>query len=159
VVEVPDIRLRPEVPSDFAFLQRLYIWLHWADLDALAWTADHKTAYLLSQFGQHMAHLAQNHADGDYRLIILGDEPIGRFYVDSVPSEIRLLALDLLPDFRGQGIGGKLLADLTDQAKASNRKITTQVDATGPALSWFERKGFRRFTRLGHYCGLELAPC
>lgn len=158
MVDAPGHRLRPETPDDLAFLQRLYVWLHWEDLGALSWTSEHKTAYLAAQFGQHMAHLAENHADGDFQIITLRDAPAGRFYTHAVPSEIRLLALDLLPDARGLGIGGTLLAELAALGRTTNRKIVARVEAGSPALSWFQRRGFRQFTRLGHSCGLELPP-
>lgn len=150
--------LKPETPDDLEFLQRLYVWTHWGDLDLLRWSNERKAAYLLQRFGQQMAHFTENHADGDYWVIWQESTPVGRYYVDARPSEIRLLAIDVLPDHRGKGMGSHLVADLATQAKASNRKIITRVEANGAALGWFERRGFRQFTRHGQFCGLELSP-
>ena len=153
-----EVTLKPESPEDLAFLQRLYVWTHWHDLDLLKWSNERKAAYLLQQFGQQMAHFTENHANGSYWVIWQGDTPIGRYYIDDAPSEIRLLALGLLPDFRGRGVGTQLLADLGAKARGSNRKIIARVEVTSPAVGWFERKGFHQFTRHGQFCAMELPP-
>lgn len=85
-------------------------------------------------------------------------EPAGRLYVHRREREIRLMDIALLPEFRGDGIGGALLDDLFAEAAASGRTLTIHVESYNPARRLYERRGFRQIGEHGVYLLMEWRP-
>ena len=86
-------------------------------------------------------------------------EPIGRLYVDRRPTEIRIVDISLLPQFRGAGIGSGLLDDLMREAAASDRRLTIHVEINNRAGTLYTRLGFVEAARQGPYRRMEwVAP-
>jgi len=63
----------------------------------------------------------------------------GYGYVDDATPE---LAVAVMPGFRGQGIGTRLLAALLDAASESYDAVSLSVQADNPALRLYQRLGF-----------------
>src|SRR6476469_6428583 len=61
----------------------------------------------------------------------------------SVDDETPDLAIAVLPDPRGRGLGGRLLRELLDAAGGRSVAVSLSVRAENPALGVFERTGFR----------------
>ena len=59
-----------------------------------------------------------------------------------VRDEIPELAIAVLPDYRGQGIGSKLLTQILDAAKINYPAVSLSVRANNPVLQLYERSGF-----------------
>jgi ribosomal protein S18 acetylase RimI-like enzyme len=66
-------------------------------------------------------------------------EKPGYGYIDDHTPE---LSIAVLPSYRGQGIGTRLLSHLCDQAKHSYQAISLSVIATNPAVRLYQRLGF-----------------
>jgi ribosomal protein S18 acetylase RimI-like enzyme len=49
-----------------------------------------------------------------------------------------------LPDYRGQGIGAKLLTQILDAAKMKYPAVSLSVRANNPVLRLYERTGFMK---------------
>jgi ribosomal protein S18 acetylase RimI-like enzyme len=68
----------------------------------------------------------------------------GRLYVHRGGSEIRVVDIALLPEFRGAGVGTRLMRGLQAEATESGRRLTLHVDASNVgARRLYERLGFR----------------
>jgi ribosomal protein S18 acetylase RimI-like enzyme len=52
------------------------------------------------------------------------------------------LAIAVLPDYRGQGIGAKLLTQILDTAKMKYPAVSLSVRSNNPVLRLYERTGF-----------------
>jgi ribosomal protein S18 acetylase RimI-like enzyme len=87
--------------------------------------------------------------------VVVDGEPAGRLYVDRGEGEIRIVDIALLPDHRGQGIGGSLLRDLLVEADAGGKSVTIHVERLNPALKLYERLGFALAEDKGVYLFLE----
>lgn len=74
-------------------------------------------------------------------LRLLTGDARGYGYVDEETPE---LAMAVLPDWRGRGVGSRLLAHLLEAARAQYRKVCLSVSADNPALRLYERIGFER---------------
>jgi ribosomal protein S18 acetylase RimI-like enzyme len=61
-----------------------------------------------------------------------------------VKDEIPELAISVLPDYRGQGIGAKLLTQILDAAKIKYPAISLSVRANNPVIRLYERTGFMK---------------
>jgi ribosomal protein S18 acetylase RimI-like enzyme len=59
-----------------------------------------------------------------------------------VKDEIPELAIAVLPDYRGQGIGAKLLAQILGAAKIYYPAVSLSVRANNPVVRLYERTGF-----------------
>ena len=92
---------------------------------------------------------------GDYGLIAVESatqQPIGaiwlRFFSGTNPGygyvadDIPELSMALLPEYRGQGVGTRLLGDLI-ASSTNHRAISLSVDPANAALGLYERFGFR----------------
>jgi ribosomal protein S18 acetylase RimI-like enzyme len=82
----------------------------------------------------------------------------GRLYVHRVPSEIRIMDIALVPEFRGRGIGTRLLEELIEEADGSGRKLSIHVESNNPARSLYDRLGFRPAGEHGIYILMERPP-
>jgi ribosomal protein S18 acetylase RimI-like enzyme len=59
-----------------------------------------------------------------------------------VKDEIPELAIAVLPDYRGQGIGAQLLTQILGAAKMKYPAVSLSVRANNPVIRLYERTGF-----------------
>jgi ribosomal protein S18 acetylase RimI-like enzyme len=112
------------------------------ELAALPWTEEQKGAFLRQQYGAQTTHYRTHFPSAESLVIELNGEPVGRLYVDRGPTELRLMDIALLPQHRGQGIGGHLVRGLLDEAAAAGVPVSLHVEAHNPARRLYERLGF-----------------
>ena len=152
------LELRPALPSDIPFLAAVYASVRQDELAPTGWPAEAKTAFLQQQFTAQHHHYHTHYPDADYLVILLNRQPIGRMYVARWEHEIRLMDIALLPSYRNQGIGTRLLRGLLDEAAASGKSVSLHVEAHNPAMRLYERLGFRRIRDTGIYWLMEWGP-
>lgn len=93
---------------------------------------------------------------GDQAIIAVDPaaQPVGaawyRFFSEDaagygfVASDIPELSVAVVSDMRGKGVGGALIANLLERARAQGyRAMSLSVDRSNPALSLYQRLGFR----------------
>lgn len=146
---------RAETPEDLEFACRLYASARASEMARAPWTAEQKDAFLRSQFQLQYTHYHKFYPGAAYQIVVAGGEDIGRLYVDRAREEIRLMEITLLPEYRGQGIGGRLVRALMDEAAASDRKVALHVEMDNPARHLYERLGFRPVKDQGIYTLME----
>lgn len=102
------------------------------------------------------AAYASAYPDAEDRILLSPEnEPIGRMLVARRPDEIRLVDLALLPAWRGQGIGSRLLEELIAEAEAAVTPLRLRVLSESPALRLYRRAGLVPIAHEGLY--IELA--
>jgi ribosomal protein S18 acetylase RimI-like enzyme len=84
--------------------------------------------------------------------------PVGRLYVDRREDEIRLIDIALLPEHRGRGIGGALMAELLEEARAGAKRVVIHVERGNPARRWYRGLGFSEVEDFGIYLRMEWLP-
>jgi GNAT superfamily N-acetyltransferase len=114
--------------------------------------------FLAQQFNAQDETYRGRYPDGDFSVITLNDQPIGRLYVGRLPGEIRVIDITLLPEFRGHGIGTGLIRDLMGEASGTGARVTLYVEAFNPAHRLYTRLGFTRIDEYGVYELLEWRP-
>jgi ribosomal protein S18 acetylase RimI-like enzyme len=119
------------------------------------WDDAQKDAFLRSQFDAQDAWWHENYADASFDVILVGGAPGGRLYVRRGPSEIRIVDIALLPEYRGAGVGTSLLQDLLADGDAAGKSVTIHVERMNPALRLYERLGFAVAEDKGVYLFLE----
>jgi ribosomal protein S18 acetylase RimI-like enzyme len=149
------VTLRPITPADDAFLARVYASSRAEELAITDWSEGLKADFCRRQFDAQSAYYAENYPDASFRIIERDGWPIGRLYVARWEKEIRIVDITLLPEFRGLGVGTKLLADLQKEASAAGKSLTIHVERFNRALALYQRLGFRQTEDKGVYLLLQ----
>ena len=101
----------------------------------------------------------KEYPEGDFSIILMGEEPIGRLYIHRGMKVFRIIAISLLPEYRGRGIGGKLLAGIQDEAAGAGKRVQLQVAwYNSAARTLYEKMGFVVIEDTGVYCEMQWTP-
>ncbi len=149
------ISLRPITPEDDSFLASVYASSRAEELAVTDWTEEQKAEFCRRQFDAQKAYYAANYPGASFRVIERDGWPVGRLYVARWEKEIRIVDITLLPEFRGSGIGTKLLRDLQDEARSADKSLTIHVERFNRALGLYQRLGFREVEDKGVYLLME----
>src|SRR6478736_2114596 len=115
-------RLRPETEADLPFLLSVYASTRQEEMAVVPWPQEQKDNFVRSQFSLQRSHYKEHYAESQFDIVMLDEVAAGRLYVHRGQSEIRIIDISLLPQFRGQGVGRRLLEQLQAEARES-RKI------------------------------------
>jgi len=144
-----DVSFRPELPEDQEFLAKLYATTRDIEMALTGWDTSRKEAFLRMQFQLQTTHYRKYYPDASFRIILRDNLPVGRIYLHYGAKEIRLMDIALLPEYRGSGIGGAILANLLAEAAQSGKSVTLHVEPFNPALRLYQRLGFKTIEDLG----------
>ncbi len=137
------LSLRPVADTDRPFLEHLYRLVRWDEFAPTGWPDATKTAFLAQQFDFQRRQYEQVYPGAEFHVIVHGDEPIGRIYVDRTGRDLALIEISLLPEWRGRGIGAALLEHLQQEVGAGLRdRVSLQVNPENPARRLYARMGF-----------------
>lgn len=149
------IRLRPATEGDREFLVRLYGSVRAQELDQVAWQAGQREAFVRMQFDLQDRQYRQHNPHGTFDVVEVEERPAGRLYVDRRATDIRIVDIALLPEYRGRGIGTHLVREVLDEAAASGRTASIHVEVHNPAAALYERLGFAAVAEVGVYRRME----
>ncbi|MBU0595156.1 GNAT family N-acetyltransferase, partial [Candidatus Bipolaricaulota bacterium] len=114
---VDDVALRPVEPCDEAFLYRVFEETRSPERPAVELTGNEWGAFVRMQYEAQQRHYDAVYRNAEHSIILWKGDPVGRIWIWESESQIRLLDIAILPEYRGRGIGTWLLHDL--QARAS----------------------------------------
>jgi GNAT superfamily N-acetyltransferase len=155
----PTVRLRAVTPGDREFLAGLYASTRWEELAPVPWSDEQKRAFLRHQFELQDHEYRRAYPDGDFSIVELDGEAVGRLYLHPRATEKRIVDLAVVAARRGQGIGSALLADLVSAADAQGLGLSIHVEMFNDgARRLYERFGFRLAEDKGVYLLLHRAP-
>lgn len=153
------ITLRPTTDEDFDFLCRVYASTRTEELAATDWSDERKAWFLRMQAEAQHTYYRENYAGAAWDVILVDGEPAGRLYLVEWEKEFRLIDIALLPEFRGRGVGSRLLDDLMARAAAAGKMLSIHVERYNPALRLYQRLGFVEAADDGGiYLRLEWTP-
>jgi len=152
------VHLRPACEADRAFLVELYASVREEELAQVEWDQGAKRAFIEQQFTAQDAHYRSNYPGATLDVIEVDGARAGRLYVHRGASDIRIMDIALAREFRGRGIGTKLLRELMVEADASRRKLSIHVEMNNPARSLYDRLGFLPAGEHGVYVLMERSP-
>ena len=155
---VPEITLRSITSDDTDFLYCVYASTRDEELAVTGWSEAQKEQFLRLQFRAQHDHYQKHFPDAKYDVILAGETPIGRLYVDRRVDEIRIIDIALLTEHRDAGIGGKLVRQLLDESAATGRPVRIHVKKDNPAKRLYHRLGFREIGDTGVYDFMEWIP-
>lgn len=151
---------RPMADADLPFVASLYASTRTEEVAATGWPPAMRQAFLKQQHEAQHRHYRNLHPAADWLIVERAGTPIGRVYLDESDGDLRLIDVSLLPAARGAGLGGALIADLMDHARAGAKTLSLHVARTNAgARRLYERLGFRRIAPEGEaYDLLEWRP-
>ncbi len=136
------VELRPAREDDAAFLRAVYGSTREEELEPTGWTRKQKDWFVDQQFGAQDTYYKQHYEGATYDVVVVDGEPAGRLYVARWEDEIRIMDIALLPPFRGQGIGERLLRPLLREGTETSKAVSIHVEQSNRAMSLYRRLGF-----------------
>lgn len=154
-VEAPtQFTLRQASADDVNFLQTVYASTRADELTQLPWNEEQRSAFIRMQFTAQRQHYLKNYPNARQDLILIGDQPIGRLYVNR-GNELHIIDITVLPEHRGQGIGTAIIKTLIDEATEARKATTIFVESFDRSRQLFERLGFKEIEKDGFSLLLE----
>lgn len=139
------ISLRPASPLDQAFLFQLYVRTRSPEVAGFGWSPEQQVAFLRMQYSAQRRWYETAFPQAEEQMVELDHAPIGRMIVwKAGDGATTLVDISLLPECRGQGIGGGLIGDLMEECKKANVPLRLQVLRTNPAVRLYQRLGFHK---------------
>ena len=89
------------------------------------------------------AEMERRWAGDPYQIIIVGETRAGMLALGRRGGQVILKHIELMPEFRGKGIGAAIVQEVIEQARAEGLGVTLHVLKSNPAIRLYERLGFR----------------
>src|SRR5215213_1975415 len=121
-VATPRMQLRPVCENDDRFLRRLYASLREDELALVPWDEAQKDAFLRQQFDAQDTYYREHYDGASFDVIEVDGESAGRLYVARWEDEIRIMDIAVLPEYRGAGIGTRLVRELLAEGARSGKR-------------------------------------
>jgi ribosomal protein S18 acetylase RimI-like enzyme len=142
IADTAGLTLRAAGPDDEVFLAKVYASTRAAEMAAVPWSDDQRRAFLAMQHRAQHSDYHGRYPDASFDLVILAAQLVGRLYLDRGDREHRVIDIALLPEFRGRGIGTRLLDGVLAGAQAAEVPVRLHVEAGNPAAALYRRLGF-----------------
>jgi GNAT superfamily N-acetyltransferase len=146
------------VEADLPFVSAVYASTRTEEVASTGWPLEMQQQFLAHQADAQHRHYQSHYPGAEWLVIERAGEPIGRLYLEEWPSQIRLIDISLLPEKRGGGVGGAILAGLQEAAAAAGKALTIHVERNNPAMSLYLRLGFAKVDEHGLYDLMEWRP-
>jgi ribosomal protein S18 acetylase RimI-like enzyme len=150
--------LRPEIDADIPFLLRLYASTREEELASVPWSPEQKQAFLASQFQAQRHHYRTYFSDTAFDVIECRGEPAGRFYLLVRQTQLQIIDIALLPDWRRRGIGTAIHEALQAAGRGCGKGVGIMVEKFNPALRLYRRLGFTAIADHDVYLEMEWRP-
>ncbi len=152
------ISLRPTSVNDNDLLLHVYASTRQDEMASWGWSAVQQSSFIRMQHDARRRGYATTYPSAENSIISLGDVPAGSIIIFRGPSEIRLVDIALLPEFRGHGLGGEVIRMLISEAADVGCALRLNVLRSNRATHLYERLGFIARGGDEMYCEMEWAP-
>lgn len=144
--------------SDEPFLRGLYAGLRSSDFAALAMEPRAVDSLMAMQYAAQDRSYRELHPAADFDLVVVAGQPAGRIYVDRGATSIHVIDIALASEYRGRGIGTRLMQRLLAEGAGSQRPVTLNCGRGNRALTLYRRLGFTICGGDDVYLALERRP-
>ena len=145
------VGLRPVIEEDREFLFYVYAATRSEEMKLVDWDDSKKDEFLRMQFEAQDRYYRDNYTSASYWVVLFDNSSCGRLYIDRWDTEIRIMDIALLPDFRNRGIGSSLLRRIMEEGLRLGLPVTIHVEQFNPALRLYQRLGFSPVGENGIY--------
>ena len=152
------IKFRPITEADQPLLRQIYASTRAEEMAVVPWSEPEKVAFLNVQFEAQHKYYQEVFPNALFSILEKNGKPVGRLYIDRRKTEHRLIDIALLPEFRGQGIGGELMGVVLEEAREAGKMVRIHVEQNNPAMRLYKRLGFEKIEDQGVYWLMEWRP-
>ena len=152
------IALRLATEADYDFMRLLYHSTRAEEMRHFPFDEAQKTAFLDQQFAAQFEHYGIHYPTCERNIIEAEGTAIGRLWIDEWRDQIRIVDIALTPEWRGRGIGSRLLRDVLARGAAALKPVTIHVEIYNPALRIYQRLGFQHVDSNGVYALMRWSP-
>lgn len=117
----------------------------------LGWEQSQLDCFLRQQFDFQQRGYASTYPHATTEIIVVDGVTCGYQLVDRSGPEVVLVEVAVSPDFRGRGVGSKVLELLLESARRCKQDVVLNVRTDNPAQSLYERFGFSAVGEHGFY--------
>lgn len=149
------VSYRDATDDDLGLVALIYASTRIEEVAATGWPIEAQHQFLAQQADAQHRHYRAHYPNAEWLVIERAGKPIGRLYLEEWPTQIRLIDISLLPEGRGEGVGGAILADLQDMAAAAGKALSIHVERNNPAMTLYHRLGFAKADEHGVYDLME----
>lgn len=149
---------RPVRPEDVDFLRDAYATTRSLEMEMVPWGEEQKAAFIHSQFTAQQEHYAAYYPCAAHDILLKEGHPIGQRHINRDAEAIHIIDLILMPEYRNRGIGTRILQDLLNEARETQRTVRVHVETFNPALRLCQRLGFLPLEEIGVYYLMEWRP-
>lgn len=150
--------LRAETPEDFDFVTSLYASVREQELSVSGWSDAEKEKFIRWQSGLQRDHYRKHYPDAWFWIMERAGKAMGRIYVDLRGTDLRLMEVTLVPEWRNQGLGAAVIGALVDFAREQGLFVSLHVEPDNPAQRLYRRFGFKFVEDRGAYQFLNWHP-
>lgn len=137
------VALRPETEADAPFRLALFRASRGPGWDQIPLPAEMLVKVMEQQFNAQIQGYQTAYPRARLEIVTVGGEPVGRLATDRSAEVLHLIDIAVVPERRGQGIGGTVLRSLMDEAAAAGTPVTLQVARDNLAAQrLYHRLGF-----------------
>lgn len=152
------LSLRPFKDEDIPFLRQAYAASREEERTLFGWPEEQWQEFVGMQFEVQHAQYMQGYRKPTFDIIVCDGQLAGRLYVDHAQSEIRLIDIIVMPEFRRQGIAAYFLRALINEAEIAGVPLSLHVEQHNPIMSYYKRLGFVNREDRGVYQYMERQP-
>jgi ribosomal protein S18 acetylase RimI-like enzyme len=149
------IHFRPITDGDRDFLYRVYASTRLDEMAMTGWSEAQVSTFLTMQFTLQHTQYRENYPGALFALILAETVPAGRLYTDRNNGDMRVIDITLLKEFRGRGIGGRIMRGLVEEADAKGLTMSLHVEMNNPARELYQALGFREKGLQGIHYSME----
>lgn len=130
--------------KDENFLAEVYLSVKKEEFSALGWNAEQLEQFLAMQYKIQKQAYQMQFPGAENLIIFFEKEKVGRLIVNRSTTDLRLIDISLLPNYRGSGIGTQIITDLQSEAGEQNLPLTLTVARSNPsAFRLYQNLGFQ----------------
>ena len=148
-------KLRSMLPADAEFLYQLYASTREEELSRVPWLPSQKDAFLRMQFRAQSAYYGQVYPNLESGIVMVEGKDAGRLLVAESETELHIVDISMLPEYRNAGIGTRLIRGVFDRAALSEKVVGIDVEIFNRARKLYDRLGFEETGREGVYAHLR----
>jgi ribosomal protein S18 acetylase RimI-like enzyme len=139
------VNLRPESTVDEPLVRRLILETVTDELGASAWPEPMRGHLLGIQYTARRHSHRANHPAAASQVIQADGVDVGWALVNTMPHEVRVVEIMILPEWRGSGIGTAVLNEILVIAARARKPVRLNVNVMNQgALRLYTRLGFRK---------------
>lgn len=154
-----ELNLRSIEVTDEPFLLALFLYCR-PDLQYISNLNDeNKDLLIKQQFYNRNTEIQKEYPKALLYIVTIENKQIGQFYIQRDIDNIHLIEIGLIPEFRGLGIGSRVIKDLLKEANINNQIVSLKVMWYNiRAKNLYLKLGFKIIEDTGIFCSMKWHP-